>query len=211
MKKLIFVMAVLTAVAMVSPTVSFAQHEYDNQFGVFFDTVAEQINGAPTPSVPFFAYVMLLKPVDSVGGAVTGVEAIELMVTLVRTNPAETIFKLAETLPPGAINVGTATDMYDGLDYTVGLAEPVLVTNDAVILVTLQFMILDDAVPGLDPVELYMTNSRNGFLQYQRDGGPPLIPAFPSSGDQASPVASFNGGVVATESSTWGTVKSLYR
>lgn len=204
MKKLFFVASALAALSLLAPSIGFAQRA-DNQFGLYSEAAA----GAGTQNIaadtgtPFFAYLVLTVPVDNDMNEVTSIEAFEFMVTF--SNGAM-VFKLSETLPPGAINVGDATSPALGLDYTVGLATPIQVTGGNVTVVSFQFM-----VQTADPIEIFIVNSRNGEMQFQEASGKTLVQAYPASSDQNLPAASFNGTVTATESETWGGVKALYR
>jgi len=202
---MLVVVTALAALTLIAPTSGLAQAA-DNQFGIFFDTEATQVN--IDPAGPFFAYLFLLQPVDLVGDPATEINAFEISL---RVDNATNLFKLADSvIPPNAIIVGDRSDITAGLDYIVGLAAPYPVTGGKVHLMTFQFL-KQDAVP----VFLYLQDTRSGVLQYQVPTANPdvsiLVPAFPASSDQGTPVASFFGAVVPVESQTWGQLKSLYR
>jgi hypothetical protein len=203
MKKLFFVMSALAALTLLAPSTGFAKA--DNQIGIYSEAAAGDgtQNFVVTPNVPFFAFLVLTQPVDNGGTPVTQVEAFECKVTF---SNGGSIFKLAETLPPQAINVGDSSNPALGLDYAVGLGVPTNVVGGAVTLVQFQFL----ALVGTQ-IDVFVELSTTGNMYYQEAAGKTLVDYYSSSGDVALPVASFNGIVTATDEETWGGVKALYR
>ena len=207
MKKLLFAASALAALSLLTPSAGFAQfHDYDNTVGIFLDedaTQTEKLDGLA--NVPFFVYIVLLRPATLDGSGYPDVNAFELTIN----SSDNTIFKLAEGLPAGAINVGDATVVANGLEYIVGLANSISVDQQAVTLFSLQLMSLTG-----NPFELFVgptsKPSIDGEMAFQ-SVSPILIPMFSSAGAPGSAVFGFNTGVVAIESETWGGVKSLYR
>ncbi len=114
--------------------------------------------------------------------------------------------KLSDTLPAGMLNVGTFPDYIAG-----GEAQPVAGANNAVVCVTFSLMAMVD-----DPQLIYLApasiQSIPGTMALA-DGLDPsiLISCYPSSNDYANPVFGVNASVVATEDSSWGDVKALFR
>lgn len=198
MKKLL----VLLLVSLMA-TSAFAVVDTDpDQIGVYFDTAADQNETVAEASVPFFAYVTITNPTASeVWGLEVGYE-------IVSSAGTAALFRLANILPVGAVDLGTNTDVFSG-DYVVGLANP-LPATPAVQFVTWQFLLL---VP--QTVEFFIGSS---FVQSIPDGlpayeiGGAILPLGVSSGDTGLPVATVNGSPpVAVENASFGSVKSLFR
>jgi hypothetical protein len=173
-----------------------------DMLGIYFDTNADDNCLTIAANVPFFAYAIMTNP------TVPGVEAFEFGYENVVPVGFETlIFQLAATLPAGAIDVGEGTPIAGNV--IAGLATPVP-AQPATILVTWQYLLLAQM-----PVEMYLTASNPSSIP----GGLPVIQAEGtlrqvglSTGGPDFPVATINTGcAVATESDTWGGVKSLYR
>jgi hypothetical protein len=210
MKKLLFVLAALAILSLAAPVTGFAQLDPPaaaNQIGLYtvpVDTTdLASSEFTVLASVPFFAYLCVTKPQDNAFNAVELIEAFECRVTF--DNPTA-YFKLAETLPPQAINVGDTSSLVNGLDYAVGLGTPLPVVNGGAVLVTYQFFSAT-AASSL----VFVGPSPQGNLYYQEALGKTLVDFYPSSSDPTLPIAGFNATPVATESETWGSVKSLYR
>jgi len=204
---MLFVVTALAAMTLIAPGSGLAQGA-DNQYGIFFDMGATQVNINTVVNVPFHAYLILLQPVDEAMTTVTEINAFEVSV---RLDNIASLFKLAAVVvPPNSINAGDVSDMLAGLKYKVGLANPYPVTDGKAVLIDFTFMKTDSA-----PVYIYLEDTDTGPIQYSVPTADPdvsyLVPAFTASGDQGTPVASFNGSAVAVESQTWGQLKSLYR
>jgi len=206
MKKLLFVLSAFAALSLLAQDTDFALAA-DNQIGVYSEAAAGPgtQNFTVGASEQFQAYAVLTSPVNALDEAVPDVEAAEFMITF---SNGGNVFKLAEILPTGAINVGDSTNPALGLDYTYGSPTPVPVVGGAVTLVEFTFLLLT-----ADENLVYVVESRKGNIQYQQGGaGTTRIQAYPSSGDTAAPVASFNGtGVTPVEAQSWGGLKALYR
>ena len=198
MKKLV----VLLMVSLMA-TSAFAVVDPDpDMIGIYFDMTADN-NCAEgiAASVPFFAYAILTNPSG------TQIDAFEFGYDNNAFGNEASIFQLATTLPPNAIDVGSGTPASG--DIIVGLGTP-LPAEPATVLVTWQYLLL---VPM--SIEMYLTASEpsslpGGLPVIQMDGE--LMTVGTSTGGPQNPVATVNlGCVVATESDTWGGVKSLYR
>jgi hypothetical protein len=198
MKKLV-ILLMLSLMA----TSAFAVVDPDpDMLGIYFDLNADDNCLTTAANVPFFAYVILTNP------TVPGVEAFEFGYENAVPVGLETlIFQLATTLPAGAIDVGDGIPT--GGNIIAGLAVPVPAAP-ATVLVTWQYLLLTPM-----PVEMYLTASNPSSIP----GGLPVIQAEGSlrqvglsTGGPDNPVATVNAGcAVATESDTWGGLKSLYR
>ena len=204
MKKLFYVVSALAALTLLAPNVGFAQSA-DNQLGIYGDEAGslDSQNFVVAASTPFTAYMVLTNPVDNYDMAVGEVEAFECRVAF--SNGAM-VFKLAETLPPQAINVGDSSNPAAGLEYAVGLGVPTPVVGGAVTLVEFTFMVL-----AVSQIDVFIEESQGGNLYYQEADNKELVDYYPSSSDPAMPVASFNGTVTPVDEETWGGVKALYR
>jgi len=200
MKKLV----VLLLVSLMA-TSAFAQIDPDtDMLGVYFDMGAMENCFTIGPSVPFFAYVTITNP------SALEVHGLEFGYNLVSNGAPGTMFRLLNSLPAGAVDLGTSTDLMAG-DYVVGLANPLPATS-AVQFVTWQFMLL-----APQSVEIFLGPSTvesidDGLPAYEIGGAIQslgLSTGWPSAG---VPVATVNGDCpVAIESASFGSVKSLFR
>lgn len=211
MKKLLFVASALAALALLAPSAGFAQTAW-NQLGIY--TTQTGVPGSENTNVAVFtqvnAYLVLTKPVNETfdGGTntnapVTSLSAFECRVVF----PDELNFAVtSQILPPQALNVGTPPD------FVVGLAVPIPVTNQAVVLITWRFRPFDDQPQSifLAPTLAPSIPGKMAIVD-ANDPKIPLVAVYPASGSFAAPVFSVNGGAVAIENETWGGVKSLFR
>ena len=212
MKKLLFAVSALAALSLLAPSTGFAQiHDYDNQVGLFLSADGTGGTNSNDIGTPVFVYLVLLRPVDDLnGGAPYGdINAFEC--TLTFTGGA--LFKLGDALPPTGINVGDNTDIGQGfLEYIVGIGTSVPVTLGSVTLITFQFM----ATTPAETIIALTPTSRPGIpgeMAFQSVSGQLRI-MYDAGGEADAPVFSFNGvdgGVVAVEDASFGSVKSLYR
>jgi hypothetical protein len=206
MKKLIFALSLVAVVTLAAPMTALAQDPVAaNQIGIYTTEVDSTLGAAEVsvgPSGNFFAYVCLTKPQDNSFAAVDSVEAFEFGMTF--ENGAD-IFVLGATLPPNSIDVGGG-DPVNGFDFIVGIGVPIGVNNGGVTLVTLQILSLSGA-----PNAIFIGPSTVGNLYYQDTATKELVEFYPSSSDPSLPVFGINQTPVATESRTWGNLKSLYR
>lgn len=95
------------------------------------------------------------------------------------------------------------------LEFIVGFAAEVPVVDDAILLVSLQFINsnLDPVEVTMSPVSLPSIPGTLGFLPIN----PPLVEMFPSSGSLDDPVFMFGGTATPVEKETFGSVKALFR
>ena len=154
------------------------------------------------PSVPFFAYVTITNPTAS------GVYGLEVGYDIVSTGGTALMFRLANTLPAGAVDLGNSTDLFHG-DYVVGLANP-LPGAPAVQFITWQFLLLAPQTVEIFLGPSFVQSIQDGLPAYEIGGS--ILPLGLSSGDAGAPVATINGtGPVAVEDASFGSVKSLFR
>jgi len=209
MKKLLFAVSALAALSLLAPSAGFAQfHDYDNVVGIFADEAATLTEFNGPASVPFFVYVVLLRPSTLDGTAYPDINAFEMTVT----SSDETIFVLSQNLPAGSVNVGDNASIVGGLEYIVGLSTAAPVVDQRVVLFSLQMFSLTG-----NAFQLFVGPTSKpgiaGEMAFQ-SVSPLLVPMYAASGgpgDGAGPVFGYNTSVVATEDATWGGVKALYR
>ncbi|MFT7700335.1 MAG: hypothetical protein ACI8S7_002178, partial [Candidatus Krumholzibacteriia bacterium] len=117
-------------------------------------------------------------------------------------------FRLAATLPAGAVDLGNSTDITLG-DYVVGLATP-LPASSAVAFVSWQFLLLAPISMEIYLGPASIESIADGLPAYEIGGS--ILPLGLSTGGSA-PVATVNTGecAVANEAASFGGVKSLFR
>ena len=189
----------LVVLLLVSLTASFAFAGVDtgsDSFGVYFD-VNGNVNTFSTPIFsPFNVYLLLMNP----AGITDGFECTV-------TPSGAPYFALTTTLPAGALDVDASAN-----GFAVGAASPLSVNGGgAMVLCTWQYM-----VQAATPLEF-----RIGPATFpSMPGGLPVVTGSGvlrrcgiSSGSVTAPVAYVNGVTqpVATEISSFGNVKSLFR
>ncbi len=204
MKKLLYTVSALAALALLAPSAGFAAGAF-NQFGIYTDVEGDFSTASITTptNTPFSAYFVITNPYnDDLGTAIPTVSGFECQVLL----PATGLFTLAAVLPPNMLNVGTVPDYIVG-----GESQPAVGANNAVLMISFQFM-----ATTADPMEIFLAPSSAPSIPGTMaiaDGADPaiLISCYPSSGDFALPVFGINTAVVATENESWGGVKALFR
>ena len=156
-----------------------------NKIGVYFDQAAE-VNALPAQanSVPFNVYVCITNPSEA------EIHGLEFGYNIVVPAGMEgMIFRLANNLPAGSVDIGNNANILTG-DYVTGLASP-LPGAASVPFVSWTFMIL---VPGLS-MDFYITESAIPSLP---EGGPAyeaggyVVGLCQSSGDPGRPCGSVN-------------------
>lgn len=211
MKKLLFAVSALAALSLLAPSTGFAQHETssNNQVGLFTNpdgtgaTSTNQI-GAAVP-----VYLVLINPTDEFNaeapyGTINAFEC-----TLNFTGGS--LFKLADTLPATAVNVGDNSDINQGfLEYIVGLGTSKDVVAGSVTLISFQFMAIS---PDRTDISLSMTSAPSipGVMAYQSVSGQ-LRRMYNAAGSEGAINFTFNAaGPVAVENESFGSVKALFR
>ena len=157
---------------------------------------------------PFTAYLILTNPYNDLHAQdITLVSGFEFRIV----RPAVPEFFTLSTVFNGfAINVGTDPD------FVVGFNEPVIVPeNGAALLITFLFMVTQEnpMYIYLDQTDLPIVPGAMAIIDgSQSYPDPEAVQAvYPVSGDFANPVFGINADVVANETKSWGSVKSLYR
>ncbi len=209
MKKLLFAVSALAALALLAPSTGFAQHELssNNQVGLFLNADGTGASATIEIGVPVNVYLVLINPTD-VEDAETpypDINAFECMLHFTGPIP----FKLADTMPVG-VNVGDASNINQGfLEYIVGFGASELVVNGSVTMISFQFMTTS---PGLTEINLTQTRfpSIPNEMAFQSVSGE-LRVMHNASGTKDGVIFAFNGGVVAVENESFGSVKALFR
>lgn len=210
MKKLLFAVSALAALSLLAPSTGFAQHVYDNQVGMFTTNDGMGATGTSAISLPVDVYLVLIRPVNTATGLpYNTINAFECMLNF-DPNPLGNLFKLADAFPPTSLNVGDNSDLNQGfLEYIVGIGTDWPVTDQSVWLISFQFMALNATKTD---VTLTATTKPNtpGEMAYQSVSGD-LRRMYNASGTEGGVVFAFNGGPVAVENESFGSLKALYR
>ncbi len=210
MKKLLFAVSALAALSLLAPSTGFAQiHDYDNQVGLFLAADGTGGTNSNDIGVPVFVYLVLLRPVDEMNGDAPypDINAFECMLNF----SGGALFKLGDAYPPTGINVGDNTDINQGfLEYIVGIGTSVPVTDGSVTLITFQFMA---TTPAETLINLTQTSRPGipGEMAFQSISGELRVMYSAANDVPDDPVFSFNGGTVAVEDASFGSVKALFR
>ncbi len=176
----------------------------EDLFGMYAD---DNFNGDPSDENPTFVLVdvaMVQVYIYLTDVSASSIGAFEF--TLVYTGPGEPPYMTDLGLPPQGINVGTDPDII------VGVGTPLLPNEHGhAILLSPTYFVYDS-----DPVYVVVTPTSipavPGQISYVGYDDPEIIRAMnPASGNFIDPIFAFNTGLVATESTTWSSVKALYR
>jgi hypothetical protein len=194
---------VLLMISLMATSAFAVVDEDPDMLGVYFDASADQNALNIGINIPFFAYVMITNPSEAnVWGLEFGYDVV------VPAGFEGLIFRLANNLPAGSVDLGNSTSLFSG-DYVAGLASP-LPGQPVTTFVTWQFMILTPMT-----VELFLGPSQvesisDGLPAYEYGGQIKSLGL--STGGPGVPVAVVNGtGPVANEEASFGSVKSLFR
>ncbi|MBK8165737.1 MAG: hypothetical protein IPK64_07180 [bacterium] len=207
MKKLLFAVCALAAISLLAPDAGFAQ--WENHIGIYTSADAANHCIATTPATQTSIYFVISNPRLGDGTPVAAVNAFELRVLV--EGPAGSMFRLAETLPVGAINVGVSTDPYDSM-YIAGWPGTTPVVGGFCSVMTWNVLFL---APG--PWYFRLSPTTNPGVAGKMAINVPvgeenfLVGLMPSSDDFANPVFSAGDCVVSTETSSFGNVKALFR
>lgn len=222
-KMLIVGLLYLLAGTLLVPSAGYAQ-EVRNEIGLYTDLSASpsatSIDAAP--NVPFEVYMLVtdpyneeFTPADCGPPILRDVDLINgFQYRMVLSDAG--LYEISRT--PNSIVGG---EMHESLDHFFYLGVPIPVPeNRIVLLLTFTFMVLDAG-----PKQIYLGPTKDmhphvlAVYDYEEFvGGSGCSPrpdtsqsVSPVSGDSDSPVFGINASVVATESESWGNVKTLYR
>jgi len=209
MKKLLIAVSVLVALCGLFPFTGHSEPTHPNEIGLYMNEDGTGATGTYDLGVPIYAYLVLTKPADTFDNDTpyATINAFECRLTF---SSSEGLFKLGDTFPPTAINIGDNTSIDQGfLEYIVGIAEDVPVMDESVVLVEIGFLFV---VSSVFEVTIGPTSrpSRPGIMVFQSVPGI-LVPMYPVSGSYEDPIFLFNGEAVDLEKETFGSVKALYR
>lgn len=216
MRKLIFVMSALAALSMLAPSAGFAQFDYQNMVGLYADATDLTDHTGTSAGGLMSLYLVVTNPYlnyDNDAGTVfegtvpvENINGFEATVTV----PAG-MFAVGVTFPPGGTNFATAPNLQ------VGYNGPNLVEDGVCVLAEISivagatadshFYLNPLAIGSSIPGHMVVVANTGGTEQARTVG-------YPVSGDYANEVFTLNptgGGPVATETQSWGNVKSLYR
>jgi hypothetical protein len=211
MKTLLIAACAISAIALFMSSNASAEPTHPNEVGLYTTPDGYGATGTFNVGVPVDVYLVLTKPTDVLNGtgSYTGVIAFELRLNF---NPADNLFKLADVLPPGSINIGDNSDIIQGyLEYIVGIdyTVPLPVIDEAAVLISFQFVSFT-----VSPIEVTLGPTSVPFYPGQMAflGELDVVQVMhPVSGSLDAPVFIFNGAAVAVENESFGSVKALYR
>ena len=203
MKRNLVIVSVLALVLWVN-AMAITDPDPDS-IGIYFDQNADVADILVGPSVPFIAYVIITYPTEQeISGFEFGYNF------HVPAGREASFYRLINDLPEGATDMGNNGDPLNG-DYVVALAEP-LPDGSTVIVVTWMFMLLENFAADLYLEAADNSIHGNGYPSYDAQGS--------SIGLKYSGACWGDGNLVAmintfcpmdVESSSFGSVKSLYR
>jgi hypothetical protein len=206
MRNVLILLLVVSAFVIHTGSATGTVNPHPDEIGLYFDTNADTACTTVAPNTPFFAYLIITNPSAE---EIWGIE-FNLCTEIVGGHEGH-LFKLSEVWSAGFLDLGVVYDWcLDGR--VVGFFEPVPRVGDNVILVQLQYMLLDNIsiefFLGPHPVETI----EDGLPAYA-DGNDVVLPLHVSSGDPNLPVAAVNGqcNVVPVETKTFSGLKCLYR
>ena len=210
MKKLLFAVTAMVALSLLAPGSGFAEPTHPNEVGLYFENEdGTGPTGAFGIGIPLNVYLVLTRPTDPMTG--TPYPTINAFECRLDFNPIGNMFKLGEFYPENSINVGDNTNIGLGyLEYVVGFAADVPVTDESVMLVRIMFM---HTAPGVIEVTLGPTEggqSIPGEMAFQSVPGQLRI-MYSMGGSHDAPVFLFEGIAIAVEEESFGSVKALYR
>jgi hypothetical protein len=210
MKKLLFALCALAAIALLTPSAGFAQ-DWQNRIGVYTTATAAgtDINPMPAAFSQFTVYFVLTSPTEN-GVPMTSIKGWEYKVTV--AGPAGGLVKVGETFAGQNVNIGDTSNIFTGATYLLGLAAPTPVVNGMVMLHSWTLLVtnvsspylfyLSPATPATFAGRLAFLNATNG-----------KIPADGSQTDFADEVFAVGSVTdpVAVETESFGAVKALFR
>lgn len=204
MKKLLFAVTALAALSLLAPSTGIADTYY-NQLGVYTDEAKTSSYMDAAQNSFNLLYVVLSNPYnDDSGELLTSIKGFEF-----KTVIGAEILEIALTWSlPDALDVGGAGGAGN---HIVGLGSPVEVpANGLITLCTINYMVMNDTVPGLVHFAPATPSSIEGKMVIL-DANSVWTPLYPASSTFANPVFGFNTTIVATETVSMDGIKALYR
>ena len=202
MKKLLFAVTALAALSLLAPSTGFAAGAL-NQLGFYTDVDMTDVNMSAGLYTSQDVYLVLSNPYNhDLDSAVTAINGVEFTIVYDSAQLNATPFVFATP----AVNVGS------GNIYIAGFGTPLPVGEGGYVsLGTASFFVLttDPAFIYLAPSEPVTNPGNMAYLDFNQETVGTNM--YPSSGDYANPVFSFNGGVVATENASMDQIKAMFR
>ena len=208
MKKLIFAVSALAALALLIPNTGFAQHVYSNQLGIYLTADGTGETGTMVIGDPVSLFVVLTKPTDDGEAPYTWVNFFDFQMNF---SSIDGLVQTNEVLPPTGQNLG-ATSIGNGyLEYIVAMGVDYPVTNESVSLVTVGLLTFSDT-----PIEISLGPASQPSIWGQMSYlsvVPDLTIMYSAGGSHEATVFTFNieDFPVALEDASFGSVKALYR
>ena len=210
MKKLLFAVTAMIALTTLAPCTGFAEPTHPNEVGLYFENEdGTGPTGAFGIGIPLNVYLVLTRPTDPMTG--TPYPTINAFECRLDFNPIGNMFKLGEVFPGFNVNVGDNGNIGLGyLEYIVGFAEDVPVTNESVVLLMIVFMHTAEGVIEVTLGPREGNQSIPGEMAFQSVQGQ-LRVMYSMGGSHDAPVCLFEGIAIAVEDESFGSVKALYR
>jgi len=205
MKKLLFALCALAAIALLTPSAGFAQ--WQTRIGIYASATADSTRIDPAEGAFFYVYFVLTSPLDADGAPATAIKGYEFTVTV--TGPVEGLVKFTDLTFPNTIDLGTSTD-YANSSYFAAAASPQPVTNGMIVLRTWKMKSFDSSAPYYFFVAPYSVPTFAGDLAIL-DGAGRKVRARGSADLYTTAVFAIGDDTVANESATFGSVKALFR
>lgn len=209
MFKLIITVLAFFSFCTLSPGTGSAQDIFYNQIGLYLTPDGTGASSTDQIGAPVNVFLVVTNPADIFNGnaPIPGITAFDCQLNF---NPTGGLFVTGNALNGEGFNIGDTAHIYDGyLEFIVGFADYVTPVDNAILLVSLQF--INSNVEGV-----YVTMGPASFPGIPGSmmflpGDPPLMEMYPSSGAYDNPVFSFNGEVVTVENESFGSFKALFR
>lgn len=206
MKKLLFAVAAIAALAMLAPSSGTAEPTHPNEIGLYLTPDGLGDTGTIEVGTPVNVYLVLTKP-EADNSPLSGLVAFDLQLNF---SPAGNLFMTGNVLNGSGLNIGDMGNIAGGyLEFIVGFAAEVPAVDDAILLVSLQFI-----CATANPIEVRMGPASFPTIPGEMSFVTPwqtLEVMYPISGSLDDPVFLFNGYAIAVEKESFGAVKALYR
>lgn len=211
MKKILFALSLIMAISLSTPGAVSAEPTHPNEVGLYTTADPYGPTGTTVTYGPVDVYVILTKPTDLAGGGEPYHYIDHFGLRLIfNPVPNNDLYYMGETLPPGGVNGGEIHDITQGvLDFSVGCDEQP-VTNESALLMTLHFFVY---IPIQTAITFGPASPTDNFAfhSYEYDQWGHWNDMHPISGSFEAPVFLFNGEAIPVESTSFGSVKALYR
>ena len=213
-RTLLFAAAVLLLAGMMSTTATAALDPDNDSFGVYFDLAGNTNTTTPMTTVTKTCYILLMNPTTQIKGFEIAYEIVPE--ASMAPTFADDLLRTSQAIAGGSfVDVGISSDPIIG-DFRCGYAAP-RAPVPAMLMVTWKFRYYGEADLGmqffLSGVRTNASPGSNGFPVVDGGSGIGLRQAGVFSGSGSLPVACTGscGSVVAEETSSFGSVKSLFR